>query len=158
MVRLKPVLFLIVCLLHLSLNGKTQAISRLGIELGLVSSTSQEFTSIYGTSYSAPSLISPVLGVKWLYSISKYFEFSGGLQYEMYGLRNNEFSISLIHSFPLIKLNSDRFHTRSILVLRIGQKLQDIPEHLPSDFLKLSQRQVSKMAFSLTEIKICMFS
>lgn len=87
MVRLKPVLFLIVFLLHLSLNAKTQAISRPGIELGMVSSTHQEFTSIYGKSYSAPSLISPVIGMKWLYSISKYFEFSGGLQYEMYGTR-----------------------------------------------------------------------
>ena len=77
MVKLKPVLFLLVLLIHLSLNGKTQAVSRLGIEMGLVSSTPQEFTSIYGTSYSAPSLISPVLGVKWLYSKSKYFEFSG---------------------------------------------------------------------------------
>jgi hypothetical protein len=87
MVRLKPVLFLIVLLLHFSLNGETQPVSRIGIELGLVSSSSKEFTSIYGTSYYAPSLISPVLGVKWLCSKGKYFEFSGGLQYEMFGTR-----------------------------------------------------------------------
>jgi hypothetical protein len=87
MMRLNRALILVLLLLHFSLNGNGQPSSRLGIELGVVSSIPQEFTSIYGTTYFAPSLISPVLGVKWLWSKNKSFEFSGGLQYEMYGTR-----------------------------------------------------------------------
>ena len=123
MVRLKPVLFLTIFLLYLSLNGKTQTVSRLGIELGLVSSTSQEFTSIYGTAYSAPSLISPVLGVKWLCSISKYFEFSGGLQYEMYGTR---FRGNKLPSASSIYIENVTFHKLCFpLTAGINIKLSD---------------------------------
>lgn len=79
--------------MNLSIIGKTQVVSRVGIDLGLITSTSQKFTSIYGSSYFAPSMISPVLGVKWLYSKSKYFEFSGGVQYGMFGTRFKGFNM-----------------------------------------------------------------
>jgi hypothetical protein len=128
MTRIKPVLFLIVLFLLLSLIGKSQAVSHLGIELGLVSSTSQEFLSIYGASYSSPSLISPVVGVKWLYSKSKYFEFSGGLQYEMFGtsFRGNNMSVSPYTCIEKITFHKLCFPVTAGLDVKLGDKLHTI--------------------------------
>ena len=128
MTRIKPVLFLIVLFLLLSLIGKSQAVSRLGIELGLVSSTSQEFLSIYGASYSSPSLVSPVIGVKWLYSKSKYFEFSGGLQYEMFGtsFRGNNMSVSPYTCIEKITFHKLCFPVTAGLNVKLGDKLHTI--------------------------------
>lgn len=84
---MKTGLIFIIILLSFSLGGISQNSSKLGYELGLVMSESQKFTSIYGSSYSAHPLISPLLGTKWQLTISNRFEFTVGIQYEMFGTR-----------------------------------------------------------------------
>jgi hypothetical protein len=96
----QPGIILLFLLIFLSNNLTAQKSSKMWIELGVTKSINQEFESIYGTTYTAPSISSPLAGLRYQISLGNRFALMTGIQYELSGTRfqkNNMPAVSYLY-------------------------------------------------------------